>query len=210
MLDNVLVFSQSSIKITSKKTIYFDPFKINDKYSDADIIFITHDHYDHFDIQSINNLRNNHTIIVVPTTLVEKVKEIFSSLKIVEVIPNQEYNVLGIQFKTIRAYNINKNFHPKENNWLGYLVKINNKWHYIMGDTDDTLDARNVKCDILFVPIGGVYTMDYNEAAEYTNYIKPKIVIPIHYGSVVGSYDYADYFKKLVDKNIDVLIKITP
>ena len=77
-----------------------------------------------------------------------------------------------------------------------------------MGDTDDTEDAREVKCDILFIPIGGTYTMNYDEAADYTNYIKPEIVIPVHYGSIVGSKEYANFFKEKVTKDIKVLIKI--
>lgn len=207
MLDNIEVFSQSSIKIKDNKIIYFDPFQVNYKYNDADIIFITHDHYDHFDIKSINNVINENTIIVVPSSLVNQIEKVFNN-KIVEVIPNKEYCILGVKFKTIRAYNINKSFHPKENNWVGYLITSQEKKYYIMGDTDDTKDARDVKCDVLFVPIGGTYTMDYNEAAEYTNFVNPKIVVPIHYGSIVGSSNYANYFKEKINENIIVEIKM--
>ena len=208
MLDNIIVFGQNSIKIKDKKIIYFDPFQINDMYNDADIIFITHDHYDHFDLESINKVRNDDTIIVIPMSLKNSVKDIFKLDKIVIVDSNKEYNVLGFNFKTIKAYNINKSFHPKENNWVGYLIELCNKKYYIMGDTDDTEDAREVKCDILFIPIGGTYTMNYDEAADYTNYIKPEIVIPVHYGSIVGSKEYANFFKEKVTKDIKVLIKI--
>ena len=202
MLDNVLVFCQSSIKINSKKTIYFDPYLIDKDYNDADIIFITHEHYDHFDLESINRVKNENTIIVVPNSMIEKTTILFEHNEILGVNPNEEYNVYDISFKTKRAYNINKKFHPKENNWVGYIIYIDNHSYYIMGDTDDNPDIKDIKCDVLFIPIGGTYTMNSEEASRYTNSIKPQYVIPIHYKTVVGSdNDYYNFIDKL-DKEI--------
>lgn len=208
MLDNVMVFCQSSIKFTFDKIIYFDPFKIDIDYKDADIIFITHDHYDHFDLESINKIIKKDTILVVPTSMVNKVSTLFEHNEILGCDPDKEYNIYDYSIKTVRSYNNNKQFHPKDNNWLGYILYANNYSYYIMGDTDDTSDARNVKCDVLFVPIGGTYTMDYNEGANYTNFIKPKVVIPIHYKTVVGSYEDANRFVNLLDKDIESKIYI--
>ena len=203
MLDNVKVFCQSAIKINSNKIIYFDPYLIKDKYNDADVIFITHDHYDHFDLESINNIIKKDTIVVVPNTMVEKVSNLLEEYEILGVDPDNNYKIFDIEFNTIRAYNNNKKFHPKENNWLGYVICLDNKSYYIMGDTDDTIDARRVKCDYLFIPIGGTYTMNYLEASELTNYIKPKIVIPIHYKTVVGSDSDYEGFVKNINKDIE-------
>lgn len=208
MLDNVFVFKQSSIKIVKDKIIYFDPYKMDKEFHDADIIFITHDHYDHFDINSIKKVMSNKTYIVIPETLSNSVSEIFDSEKIKVVLPFNDYVVDDISFSTIPSYNINKQFHPKSNNWLGYLVNIDNKTYYIMGDTDDIPEARNVSCDVLFIPIGGTYTMDYKEAVNFTNYIKPKIAIPIHYAEVVGTFDDAMSFINNLDKNIKGAILI--
>lgn len=202
MLDNILVFGQSSIKFDFDKKIYFDPFLIKEKYNDADIIFITHEHYDHFDLESINKVIKKESIIVAPSSMSNKVTAAFEHYELLFVEPNKEYNIYDYKIKTIRAYNNNKKFHPKENNWVGYLININNNSYYVMGDTDDTIDTRNVKCDYLFVPIGGTYTMNYEEAADYTNYIKPKIVIPIHYKTIVGSDDDFIQFINNLDKNI--------
>ena len=202
MLENVSINCQSSIKISSNLIIYFDPYLIKDKKSDADIIFITHDHYDHFDLESINNVIKKDTIIVVPNTMVEKVSNLFEQYEILGVDPNKEYNVKDIKVKSVRAYNNDKKFHPINNNWVGYIVTIDDQSYYIMGDTDDTVDTRKVSCDYLFVPIGGTYTMNYLEAAKYTNYIKPKVVVPIHYKTVVGSDDDYNGFIGNLDNGI--------
>ncbi|MCI9063857.1 MAG: MBL fold metallo-hydrolase [Clostridia bacterium] len=202
---NIKINCHSSIKIESKKIIYFDPFRIKEEKHDADIIFITHDHYDHYSEEDVKKVINENTIIVAPKTI-----EIFEKAKnIVRVEPNEKYEVLGIKIETIPAYNINKKFHPKENNWVGYIIEIGKERYYIPGDTDITPENQEVKCDIAFLPIGGTYTMEYKEAAELTNKIKPKIVIPIHYGSIVGTIQDAISFRDLLDENIEcnILIK---
>lgn len=107
---------------------------------------------------------------------------------------------------SIPAYNVNKEYHKKEYGWVGYLIKINGVTYYITGDTDANEDIQNIKCDVLFVPIGGTYTMDYKEAADYTNSIKPKYVIPIHYGTIVGKKEDGIEFAKLLDTKIECLI----
>lgn len=196
-MDNIIVNTQSSIKIDH---IYFDPFKISEETQDADIIFITHSHYDHFDIDSINKVKNDNTIIVVPRD-----DEIINNLdvdKLIIVDVNEDYEINDIKFSTVPAYNTNKSFHLKEYNWVGYVVNIDGVIYYIMGDTDDI--GNDVKCDYLFIPIGGTYTMTYEEAANYTNRVKPKIVTPIHYGSIVGDKEYGDKFKNLINENIEV------
>lgn len=208
MKGNYTVNCQSSIKILGSKTLYFDPYCLSNETGDADIIFITHDHYDHFDISSINKIKNESTIIVVPKTLKKEVLKIFKEENIFVVSPYMTYMIDDIKFKTILAYNINKNFHPKENDWVGYLVTMDNTSYYIMGDTDLTYEAKTVKADVLFIPIGGTYTMDRKEAVELTNIIEPKVAIPIHYGKVVGSKDDAYYFVKNISPNINGLILI--
>lgn len=209
MLDKIKVFRQSSIKFFKDKIIYFDPFKIDEDYNDADFIFITHDHFDHFDVESINKVKKDSTVIVVPKTLQDSVSNIFDDKHIVIVSPNNEYEIDGLVFETIRAYNNNKQFHPKSNDWVGYKIYIEGVSYYIMGDTDDTVDARNVQADVLFVPIGGTYTMTVEEAVEYVNFVKPKYAIPIHYGEVVGNIEDGEYFIKNINEDIKgkILIK---
>ena len=200
------VFTQSSIKLSGNKIIYFDPFKINKNYNDADYIFITHNHYDHYDEASIKKVMKNDTKIIAPRVLSEDIQKITQNNIIVE--PNQTYYLEDFTFKTTPAYNLDKAFHPKSANYVGYLITISNTTYYIMGDTDALEENKNIITDICFVPIGGKYTMDVKEATEYINHIKPKIAIPIHYGSIVGDISIKDEFKKLVNKEIKVDIYI--
>ena len=205
MLENIKVLCHSSIKFMKEQIIYFDPFKINENYNDADVIFVTHSHYDHFSEEDILKVKKAETKIVIPEDLYDKTTELgFEKENILLTKPNEEYEVNNIKFKTIPAYNVNKNFHPKANNWVGYIITLDNVVYYIAGDTDITEENRKVKCDVAFVPIGGTYTMTAKEAAKLVNEIKPKIAVPIHYGLIVGSKEDEEVFKSLVNENINI------
>lgn len=194
----------SSIKITKGIIIYIDPFRINEEKHDADLILITHDHYDHYSPEDIKKVIKEDTIIVAPKTI----KELNNKENIIFVEPNKTYNIKGYKIVTIPAYNINKHFHPKENNWVGYIIEMEDLKYYIAGDTDITPENKQVECDVALIPIGGTYTMDYKEASELINIIRPKIAIPTHYGSIVGDITDGEKFEKLVDNTIDVQILI--
>lgn len=207
MLNNIEVLYHSSIRINKEKTIYIDPFKIDRNYNDADIIFVTHDHYDHYSEEDIDKVINENAVIVIPEELLTKVlKKGINKNAIITVEPNQKYMVQGIKFESVPAYNTNKTFHPKENGWVGYVIEINGIKYYIAGDTDITEENKKVKCDVAFVPVGGTYTMDFKEAAQLVNQIQPKVAVPIHYGSVVGTKQDAEEFIKLLHKNIKGVI----
>lgn len=209
MIENVEVLYHSSIRIQGEKTIYIDPFKIKENYYDADLIFITHDHYDHFSEKDIEKVRKEDTIIVLPKTCEQKAKKLhFISNNINCVKPNETYKIDGISFCTIPAYNINKQFHPKKNKWVGYILDIDGVKYYIAGDTDITDESKQVKCDVAMIPIGGTYTVDAKEAAELANIIQPKIVIPTHYASIVGTKEDEIEFQNNLDKNIQCKILI--
>ena len=208
MIDKITVNCQSSIKIESDKIIYFDPYKIENIKKDADLIFITHEHYDHYDINSIRNIMKPSTKIIIPDSMASLVLSTFSPDKVIGVKPNEDYNIEDILFTTIPSYNLNKQYHPKENNWVGYILNIDGELIYVAGDTDVTSLNRQVICDIALVPIGGTYTMNIEEAASLINEIKPEAVIPTHYGCIVGKMEDGEEFKKLIDKGIKVYLKI--
>lgn len=209
MINNIMINCHSSIKINGEKIIYIDPYKIKEINKDADLIFITHEHYDHYSIEDINKIKKSNTRFIVPKSMKNRlVIDRISENDIISVDVKNKYNIDDIEFETIPAYNINKSFHPKNNNWVGYIININNIKYYIVGDTDITDEAINVKCDIAFIPIGGTYTMDYKEAATLTNKIKPKYAIPIHYGLIVGKYEDAIKYSNLLDKEIECKIII--
>ena len=206
---SIKVLEHSSIKINLEKIIYVDPFNIKKEYKDADYIFITHSHYDHFSEKDILKIKKENTKIIITEDLFEKVKEMdFEENKIIIVEANREYIFDEIKINTIYSYNTNKEFHPKENNWVGYIFNIENIKVYIAGDTDITDENKNLKCDIALVPIGGTYTMDSKEAAELINIIRPKYVIPTHYGSLVGKKCDAEEFISNLDEDINYKIFI--
>lgn len=182
-MNNIFVNTRSSIKITGTKTIYFDPLEIVGAPHDADMVFVTHEHYDHFSPEDIRKVIKADTQLIVPQVMIDMVMENqFPVASVHGLLPSQTQNFGGVQCQAIPAYNIEKAFHPKDNHWVGYLVELDGKTYYAMGDTDVTAEAVAVDADVEFVPIGGKYTMDATEAAEYINKKQPGLVVPIHYG----------------------------
>ena len=199
-MEEIFVNTQSSIYIKNKYNIYIDPYLIQNSSKDADFIFITHNHYDHFSKDDISKVINENTKVFVPSIIKE---EFIDDSRFFAIEPNKEYLFKDMKVKTLYSYNINKPYHKKCSDNLGFLITVNNRSYYIVGDSDINPDIINVKADVLFVPIGGTYTMNYKEGAELSNIIKPKLVIPTHYGSIVGNKNDGEKFSKLLDKGIE-------
>lgn len=189
----------SSIKIANN--IYVDPFRIDVGSKNAKYIFITHSHYDHYSIEDINKVVNSNSIFICPKDVGENLKKIYPN-KVVVVEPNSSYEVEKIKFDVFASYNVNKKFHPKENKWVGYNIEIGNCKYAVLGDSDLTEEVKSIQCDVLFVPIGGTYTMNAKEAALLTNIIKPKIVVPVHYNGIVGNKNDENEFLENLGKEI--------
>jgi L-ascorbate metabolism protein UlaG (beta-lactamase superfamily) len=173
--------------------IYIDPFKLPANLPKADIIFITHAHYDHFSAEDIAKIKKDGTIIVATKDVTSKIGK-----GTVTVVPGQNYTIGSLKVMTVPAYNLDKKFHPKGNNWVGYIITLSNGQKiYHAGDTDFIPEMRKVITDIALLPCGGTYTMTAQQAAEAANIFKPKVLIPIHWGEVVGSKADAEEVKKL-------------
>ena len=206
----ITVNAQNSIRIDANGTIiYVDPYQIDEEIHDADFIFITHDHYDHFSLESINKILQRETAFVVPIAMDKKVRKNTAVGINYPVEPGKAYEVNGLSFETVAMYNKLKPFHPKKSGWCGYIIDVSGTRIYIAGDIDDIDEAKAVKCDIAIIPIGGFYTMNYKEGARLINNMKPKVAIPTHYGTAVGSPTDGESFAKLVDKDIQVEIKLS-
>ena len=191
----------------ARKQLLYKLGNLGFQESNINYVLLTHDHYDHYSEEDIDKVINENTTIIIPDELLTKLlRKGINKNAIITVEPNKNYMVQGIKFETISAYNTNKTFHPKENGWVGYIIIINGIRYYIAGDTDITEENKQVKCDVAFVPVGGTYTMDFKEAASLINEIKPKIAIPIHYGSVVGTEQDAIDFIKLLHPEIKGII----
>lgn len=179
----------SSIRIEGKDAvIYVDPFHIAEEKHDADLVLTTHDHFDHLSPEDIEKVKNDNTIV--------------KQLK-----PGETLEVKGVKVKAYPAYNEKKQFHPKENNWVGYMLMVDGNNIYVTGDSDAQIKLDE-PVDILCIPVGGTYTFDAEEAAAYTNMLMPKTAIPTHYGEIVGEKNSGEKFRELVDDRIQVEIKI--
>ena len=205
MMEGVSLNFHASIKIEKEgKVIYFDPYRITEALNDADYIFITHSHYDHYSESDIKKVMNENTKFIVTSDLENKVK-MLGAKDITVVLPDNEYKVGDLTFEAVPSYNTNKTYHKREYNWVGYNVLIDGSKYFVVGDSDVTEDIKKVKCDVIFVPVGGTYTMTDNEAAFLVNEMKPKYAVPIHYG-VVGSIKNAENFINELDDSIKGII----
>ncbi|MBR4759149.1 MAG: MBL fold metallo-hydrolase [Lachnospiraceae bacterium] len=210
MTGNITVFVQNSIRIEgSMGTVYIDPFQMKEAFHDADLILITHDHYDHFSPDDIRMVAGSNTTLVVPEKMAGKAKEVADAVSKTETVrPGESYEIGGLSMETVPAYNLLKPFHPKGAGWVGYILSVDGQRIYIAGDTDATREAKAVKCDIAMIPIGGTYTMDAKKAAEYVNELQPKVAIPVHFGHIVGKPSDGDVFAQNVKAPVEVAFKI--
>lgn len=195
---SINVNCNNSIKIIGSKIIYIDPFKIDENFHDADYIFCTHSHYDHFSREDINKILKDTTKIITVESAKEDAEKLVKEENVMTVLPGNSYKIDDIEFETTYAYNENKPFHPKENNWVGFIINLDGTKYFIAGDTDNIKELQDVKADVAFIPVGGTYTMNYEEASKLANKIDVKTIVPTHYGSVVGKKEDGEKFKKLV------------
>lgn len=207
MLKGITINYHASIRFDKENIIiYFDPYKIDEYINDANYIFITHSHYDHYSESDIKKVMNNNTKFIITSDLEEKVVNL-GVLKenILIVYPSGSYVLDNISFDTIPAYNLDKQFHKKSSNWVGYNILLDGNRYYIVGDSDITEELQNVKCDVIFVPVGGIYTMNGEEASFIVNKMNIKYAVPIHYDEA-GSKQNAHNFIISLSENIKGVI----
>lgn len=187
-------------RIESGIMTYFDPYQIKTDVK-ADLILITHDHFDHCSPEDIEKIKGPDTVII---TEKDSAKKLAGDIRIME--PGDKLTVKNISIEAVRAYNTDKAFHPRKNNWLGFIVTIDGCRVYHAGDTDIIPEMSDIDVDIALLPVSGTYVMTAAQAVEAAKIIKPGLAIPMHFGSIVGNDDDARYFKEKLEGMVDVLL----
>lgn len=180
--------------------IYFDPFEIKGGPK-ADIILISHDHFDHFSPDDIQKIKKDETVVVTNDTVAQKIDGSKQVLK-----AGDSWRGKGIEVKAVPAYNPDKQFHPKASGGLGFIVTVEGVKIYHTGDSDFIPEMKEIDCDIALIPVSGTYVMDADEAVEATLTIKPAVAVPMHYGAIIGSAADAEKYKKALEGKIEVVV----
>ncbi|HAH05264.1 MAG TPA: Zn-dependent hydrolase [Elusimicrobia bacterium] len=202
MTENLHWLGHASFYAVSKKgtVVYFDPYQVKGGLPKADLILITHDHFDHCSPADIERVSKLGTVLVGPAGIVGKAP---GSVRVLA--PGGKMTLEDVSVEAVPSYNLDKPFHPKASGNLGYVAVLDGVRVYHAGDTDAIPEMKKLKVDVALLPIGGTYTMTAAQAAEAANAMKPKVVVPMHYGSVVGSMELAREFQKLCKCEVRIL-----
>ncbi|MEZ0319459.1 MAG: MBL fold metallo-hydrolase [Pyrobaculum sp.] len=192
--------------------VYIDPYQLQVSEPKADVILVTHEHFDHCDPPSIQKIAKPSTQVVAPRVARQCVARAVQS--VVEVAPGQVLTLGELKITAYPAYNLNKFrdpargvvFHPREDGRVAYLLEWGGVRIFHAGDSDFVPEFREVRADVVLVPVSGVYVMTPQEAADFINTIMPKVAIPMHYGSIVASRREAEEFSRLVKPGVEVVI----
>ncbi len=201
MAEKIVWLGHDCFRIDASKRIYIDPYQI-EPGPEADIILITHDHFDHCSPEDVEKIQGKNTVIV---TEKDSAKKLSGNVKVVA--PGESATLEGVKIEAVPAYNTDKDFHPKENGWVGFVVEIDGVRIYHAGDTDLIPEMKDIDADIALLPVSGTYVMTADQAVDAALAVNPKIVIPMHYGTVVGSAEDADKFKEALKDKMEVVIK---
>ena len=190
----------ASFRIAQEQVIYIDPWKITNTPHDASLILVSHNHYDHYSPADIERLITPQTQLYASTDALSQTPDA-QAIK-----PGETIELPDIRVRAVPAYNPNKKFHPKANNWLGFVVEIGGKNIYYAGDTDLIEEMNSLgPIDLALLPVGGTYTMDADEASQAVDRIKPTRAIPYHWGDIVGNQDDAERFAQQASCEVSIL-----
>jgi L-ascorbate metabolism protein UlaG (beta-lactamase superfamily) len=194
--------AHDTFRIKGSKVVYTDPFKVT-QHDEADIVLLSHEHFDHLSLEDLNKVIFPGTTIVASPLCRDGLKDV----KVKEarfLDPGGKITIGKVQVEAVPAYNVNKfrepgkPFHPQSNKGLGFVITMDGTRVYYAGDTDFIPEMNNIAVDIALLPVSGTYVMTPEEAAQAALAIHPKIAVPMHYAAIVGSDEDAAKFKSLV------------
>ncbi|MCM8761639.1 MAG: MBL fold metallo-hydrolase [Candidatus Omnitrophica bacterium] len=207
MIEKLHWLGHASFRLDGAKTVYFDPWKLPSLSKRADLILISHEHFDHFSKDDVAAITAKDTVIVTTSQVAQDLKRArLPCREVVALSAGSSCDAGGIRIKAVPSYNINKDFHPKKSGKLGFLVSVDGGSIYHAGDTDYIPEMENLHCDIALLPVSGTYVMTAEEAARAALAIKPKVAIPMHYGDIVGSLSDAKRFADLLKGKVEVRV----
>jgi L-ascorbate metabolism protein UlaG (beta-lactamase superfamily) len=189
-----------AVRLDGSVVVCIDPYQITTS-KPADLILVTHEHFDHCSPEDLEKVRNADTVIVTDATSAKKLK---GDVRVVA--PGDRLNVKGVDIEVYPAYNTNKEFHPKKAGMLSFIVTLDGVRFYHCGDTDVIPEMKGLNVDVAFLAVSGTYVMTAEEAVEAARAIQPKVAVPMHYGAIVGSVDDASRFKKALEGEIEVVV----
>jgi L-ascorbate metabolism protein UlaG (beta-lactamase superfamily) len=193
MLDRIRWLGHASFVISGKPLIYIDPWKLEVSEESADLVLISHSHYDHFSKEDLAMVRSEETEVVCPGDVASELEG-----PVAVVTPGSRLSLGGAEVEVLPAYNVKRPFHPRSDLMLGFVVMLEGKKLYYAGDTDFTPEmAALTDIEVALLPVGGRFTMDAEEAAEAANVFRPRVAIPYHWGDIVGSIEDAERFARL-------------
>jgi L-ascorbate metabolism protein UlaG (beta-lactamase superfamily) len=200
MLQGIHWLGHASVRIDDAITIYIDPWKVAEPKR-ADLILVTHEHFDHLSEDDIAKLSGRKTIVVASRGAAANL-----SCEVRAVVPGERFEAAGVWIETVPAYNTDKPNHPQSAGHVGYVVELAGRRIYHAGDTDLISEMKDIRCDVAILPVGGTYTMNATEAAQALEVMQPQFAIPIHWGEVVGSEKDARRFQSLAPEGVQVEI----
>jgi len=183
------------------KVIYFDPFRLKGTLEPADLILISHEHFDHCSPEDVAKIQKQETVIVTEPLAARKLT---GDVRVLA--PGEQLEVSGITVEAYPAYNLDKDFHPAANRWLSFVVTVEGVRIFHAGDTDRIPEMKGLEVDIALLPVSGTYVMTAEEAAQAALDINPKVALPMHFDSIVGSRKDAERFRDLLAGKIRVVI----
>ncbi len=198
--DKITWLGHDGFRIDAGKTLYFDPYQIQGGPL-ADVILISHEHFDHCSPEDIAKIQGPETIIV---TEKDSAKKLTGDVRVMK--PGDVLDLADVKIEAVPSYNTDKDFHPKKNGWLGFIVEIEGIRVYHAGDADFIPEMKDLEVDIAFLPVSGTYVMTADQAVKAALAIKPKLAIPMHYGAIVGDARDAANFEKALEGKVDVRI----